>query len=245
MGTIIGGKFFDDYAVQYNGTDNGHYIDNPANKSNSAGCWAMDVMVKTMPAYPVASVILSLRTNNGGVFLISARKHAGYGDTNARFDIAAVAYTGQSTYGSGGDTTKPLPNTWYRLVVQSNGKMYINGVEQVLNDWGSGNWTGQWHSYMTGASAWRLNIGMNWVPGVGSPASYGNVRINNLISYNASLTAAEALADHNGGVAFDRRSNADLNAKLVEFWRFDENGNAEINSGNNLTAYGTPTYIAP
>lgn len=49
----------------------------------------------------------------------------------------------------------------------------------------------------------------------------------------------------NGGKAFDRRSNAGLNAKLVEFWRFDGNGNAEVNPANNLTAYNMPTYVAP
>lgn len=245
MGTIIGGKFFDDYAVEYNGTDNGHYKDDPANKSDSAGCWAMDVMAKTMPAYPGANPLISLRTNNGGFIYIGIRKNTSYSDTDARFDMAAKATSAGSTYGSGGDTTKPLVDTWYRLIVQSNGKMYINGVDQALNDWGSGNWTGQWHNYMTGASAMRMNVGMNWIPGVGSPAGYGNVRINNLIYYNAPLSAAEALADYNAGVSFDRRSNADLNAKIVEFWRFDENGNAEVNPANNLTAYGTPTYIAP
>lgn len=234
----------DNYAVQYNGTDNGHYKDDPTNKSDSAGAWAMDVMVKTMPAYPGHNVIITLRTNNGGIFYISARKNADYGDTDARFDILTTAYTGQSTYGSGGDTTKPLVDAWYRLIVQSNGKMYINGVDQALNDWNAGNWTGQWHSYMTGASAWRMNVGMNWIPGVGSPTSYGNVRINNLIYYNAPLTAAEVTADYNGGVSFDRRSNAGLLAKISRYWMFEDNANEE-QAGEGLTSYGTPTYAAP
>lgn len=47
------------------------------------------------------------------------------------------------------------------------------------------------------------------------------------------------------GVSFDRRSNAGLNAKITEVWLFENNSNAEINPANNLTTYGTPTYIAP
>ena len=49
----------------------------------------------------------------------------------------------------------------------------------------------------------------------------------------------------NGGVSFDRKSNAGLNAKITEVWLFENNGNAEISSANNLTAYNTPTYVAP
>lgn len=250
MGTIIGGKFFDDYAVEYNGVNQMHGLPAPPWKGDAQGAWAFDMTLIAAPpgtgnvGVPVLGVGIYL---SNGVLNITCRRHTAYGDTNMRLDVLYnVDGVAGNNKANAGNTTIITPGTRYRCLVQSNGTIYINGVAQSLVSYNGFPWiSGMWYSSLAGtASAYEQGFGGNKLPG--QPVSVsGNVRLNNVIYYNAPLSAAEALADHNGGVSFDRRTNAALAAKLVEFWRFDGNGNAEVNPANNLTAYGTPTYIAP
>lgn len=249
MGTIIGGKFFDDYAVQYNGTDNAHYINAPSFASDTAGAIAVDVIIPTLLSENGGIRFLGLLDNDttaGNLFVLyPVRADTVYGDTKTHF--AVQGWVG------GGWARAVVPagitaGQKYRVLFQSDGKIYIDGADAgplIQHLASPRQWTGQWmkSALRTGAPT-NFFIGGGIRPN-GSTSSFGKSTANNLIYYNAPLTAAEALADHNGGVAFDRRSNADLNTKLVEFWRFDENGNAEVNAANNLTAYNTPTYVAP
>lgn len=249
MGTIIGGKFFDDYAVQYNGTDNGHCIDNPAFSSDTAGAIAVDVVIPTLLTGNGAINILSLRNNKasaGNLFALLASYQSSYfGDTNTHFSVQGWA---GGSWGRAGAPAGITAGQKYRVLFQSDGKIYIDGADAgpLVQYFSSPNrWTGQWMlAALTGSAPTTFGAGLNLRPNR-SDVVFGKCNINNLIYYNAPLTAAEALADYNGGVSFDRRSNSALAAKLVEFWRFDGNGNAEVNPANNLTAYNTPTYAAP
>lgn len=250
MGTIVGGKFFDDYAVEYNGVDQMHGLPTPPWKGDSQGAWAFDLTLIAAPPGTgnAAAQALSLGIYlSSGVLSILCRRHTAYGDTNMRLD---VLYNADGSAGNNktnaGNTTVIVPGTRYRCLVQSNGTIYINGTAQSLVSNVGFPWiSGMWYNGLAGtASAYEQGFGGNKLPGNPVNAS-GNVRLNNVIYYSAPLSAAEALLDYNGGVSFDRRSNAGLAAKLIEFWRFDGNGNAEINPANNLTAYNSPAYPAP
>lgn len=249
MGTIIGGKFFDDYAVQYNGTDNGHYLDSPSFASDTAGAIAVDVVIPTLLTSTGAINILSLLNNDtsgGNQFALLANYSSSvYGDTNTHFSVQGWAGGNWARAGAPAGITAGQK---YRVLFQSNGKIYIDGADAgplVQQFTSPRQWTGQWMlAALNGSAPTTFGAGLRLRPNR-SGVAFGKCTINNLIYYNAPLTAAEATADYNGGVSFDRRTNAALAAKLVEFWRFDGNGNAEISSANNLTAYGTPTYVAP
>ena len=239
----------DNYAVQYNGTDNGHYLDSPSFASDTAGAIAVDVVIPTLLTSNGAIAILSLRNNNtsaGNLFALQASYQSSvYGDTNTHFSVQGWAGGGWARAGAPAGITAGQK---YRVLFQSDGKIYIDGADAgpLIQHIASPRlWTGQWMlAALTGSAPTTFGAGLRLRPDR-SAVVFGQCNINNLIYYNAPLTAAEATADHNGGVSFDRRSNAGLNAKLVEFWRFDGNGNAEISSANNLTDYGTPIYIAP
>lgn len=240
MGTIIGGKFFDDAAVQFNGVDQAAYRDNPSFRNDNSGAMAFDVTALRIAGGNSTEQVICMRGSGGASCNVSIVQRSSFGDTDARIMI----YLNSGVWMAACDTTRITINTKYRVVFNSDGTAYINGVPQsFVRDTGSA-WTGQWYGSFADATK-RFAMGANWVPGAGSPVGCGNIRLNNVVYYSAPLTAAEALLDYNGGVSFDRRSNAGLAAKLVEFWRFDGNGNAEINPANNLTPYGTPTYAAP
>ena len=240
MGTIIGGKFFDDYAVQYNGVDQAAYRDNPAFGNDNSGALAFDVTTLRIAGGNSNEQVVCMRGSGGASCNVSIAQRSSFGDTDARIMI----YLNSGVWMAACDTTRITINTRYRVVFNSDGTAYISAVPQSFVRYTGSAWTGQWYGSFADATK-RFAIGANWVPGAGSPVNHGNVRLNNLIYYNAPLTSTEVAQDYNGGISFDRRTNADLNAKLVEFWRFDGNGNAEVNPANNLTAYGTPTYVAP
>ena len=66
--------------------------------------------------------------------------------------------------------------------------------------------------------------------------------------YASQATATPAvttLSSAAGASAASTSLDPALAAKLVEFWRFDGNGNAEVNPANNLTAYNSPSYPTP
>lgn len=249
MGTIIGGRFFDDYAVQYNGTDNGHYLDGPSFASDTAGAIAVDVVIPTLLTATGAILILSLQNNDASagnlVALHASYNSSVYGDTNTHFSVQGWAGGNWARAGAPAGITAGQK---YRVLFQSDGKIYIDGADAgplVQFNPSPRWWTGQWMlAALNGSAPTTFGAGLRLFPDR-SGVAFGKCTINNLIYYNAPLSAAEASADYNGGVSFDRRSNAALAAKLVEFWRFDGNGNAEINPANNLTPYGTPTYAAP
>lgn len=249
MGTIIGGKFFDDAAVQYNGTDNGHYLDNPSFATDTAGAIAVDVVIPTLLTSNGSIGILSLKNNNaspGNIFTVRANYQSSvYGDTKTHFSVQGWAGGDWARAGAPAGITAGQK---YRVLFQSDGKIYIDGADAgpLIQQWASPRlWTGQWMiAALNGSAPTTFGAGLYLFPDR-SGVVFGKCNINNLIYYNAPLTAAEALADYNGGVSFDRRSNAALAAKLVELWRFDGNGNAEVNPANNLTPYGTPAYVAP
>ncbi len=243
-------RWRDPLQVEYDGISQMHGLPTPPWKGNSAGAWAFDAVVVSAPpgtGNAIQRILGMGKYLSTGFLQIDARRHTIFGDTDLRLDITTnPTNTSSPNYSNAGITTPLVIGVRYRCLVQSNGTIWVSGVAQSLVSWNSTPWLpGRWMSTLTGAaSTYEQGFGGIKLPGQPVDVS-GNVRLNNVIYYNAPLTSTEVAQDYNGGISFDRRTIPALASKMVEFWRFDGDGDAEINPANNLTQYGTPTYVAP
>ncbi len=249
MGTIIGSEYLDNNAIQFDGVN--QYAARVGAfpwLSHSQGAWAFDLTLLSFPGgtgNDVRSVInAGVYAAGKGLFFISCRRNSGYGDTAIRLDIAKYNGSG-ATFTRAPSAETITIGVKRRYIVQSDGKMFIDGVEaSVYLSYNGNSWTGDWYSAMPGVAAnYEQRFAGEGDPG-SPPARFGNIRLNNVVYYSSPLTASEALADYNGGRPQDPRERPDLAAKALYFWPFDGHLN-DIIGGQNLTAYNSPTYPTP
>lgn len=221
----------DSNAIRFSGTNQSASKNAPTFGADTAGALALDI---TLPSPTIGNVLLSLGKTNTRQWSLTLNSSGG----NTCFEVTAYVGGALSAICT---TTPPTAGTRYRVVFGNDSKIYVDAVEQAVTPRAgasllSGN---KWFDDITGAETIVFRLAASR-----SNAAFANVRINNLVYYSSALTPAEALADHNGGVSFDRRTNPELLAKFVDAWRFE--GNTLSYSGSNdLTLYGTPTYEAP
>ena len=250
MGTIIGSKLLDEYALQLNGVDELAYIDDAGFCDDSAGAWAFDLYVPSFPVgnfFYYALCMLTDNTTAGNNFIIGVQaQNTSWGDTMPRF-VWQGWNTSVNNWGRlAATTTLPSAATWYRVVVQSGRKIYINGINQTLvkhpssADLLSTSWMGSnlASTHRTVAIGGKRNTD-------GTMSSQSPLRIDNLMYITRPLTAAEATEDYNGGVAFSwrKRSYASAIKHAYEFeGDLTDSAGSEPLTGTNV---GPANYVTP
>ena len=221
----------DNYAIRFSGSGQSASKTTPTFGTDNAGALALDI---TLPSPTIGNVLLSLGKTNTRQWALTLNSSGG----NTCFEVTAYVGGALSAICT---TTPPTAGTRYRVLFGNDSKIYVDGVEQAVTPRAgasllSGN---KWFDDITGAENIVFRLAASR-----SNAAFANVRINNLVYYSSALTPAEALADHNGGVSFDRRSDPALLAKFVDAWYFKGAVNSYSGS-NDLALYGAPTYETP
>jgi hypothetical protein len=225
-------------AIAFNGVDELAYIDDAGFCDDSAGAWAFDLYVPSLPGGEYYYQALYMSTDNttaGNNFAIAIQAAiSAWGDTTPRFvwqgwntsmnDWARLAAT----------TTLPSAATWYRVVVQSGREIYINGTAQTLVkhshnvDMLSTTWMGS----NLATTHRTLAIGGRRATD-GTMTLQSPLRIDNLMYITRPLTAAEATEDYNGGVPFAPSARS-FYSDIANVWLF-ENDLADGKGSNNFT----------
>lgn len=250
MGTIIPSKFIDRKAIALNGVDELAYINNPAFSDDSAGAWAFDLYVPSLPGGEYIYNALSMVTNNttsGNTFIVGVQAQvAAWGDTTPRFVWQGWNTSVNNWARLAATTTLPSAATWYRVVVQSGRKIYINGTDQTLVKHSNGRdlLTTSWMGSHPATTQRIVAIGgQRSTSGVGS--NYSPLRINNLVYINRPLTGSEVIEDYNGGNVWSPRSRS-FHADIAPIWLFEDDL-TDSKGTSHLTGMGVDAsnYIAP
>ena len=249
MGTIIGSKLLDDYAVETNGVDSyawvsGHLL----GSTPSAGAYVADVWFDAALGGNGSMIVIDTRNNDttpGNNFILMFMRHdTAFGDTGMHVGIQAWD-SGLNDWVRGGCAMSLSPQTWYRVVCQSNGEIWIDGISQTVvrqASTGRADWTGQWGQLRSGLSPSATSIGAARRPN-GTTSNFAAVGVNNFLSINRPLTSDEIAEDYNGGIrlAYQKMSFA---SDIIHAYDYEQNLLDRVGA-KDFISVGTPTYVTP
>lgn len=227
MGTLIGSRLGDTTAMNFNGTDEYAYVDNPSFKADLQGAFSIWYRPSTVLAasgletiigYGVRSAgndsMLTLRQRyNGSASIAATWRNKPIPDINERMTHAGTTNLvhGQHIFSSG---------AWRHIVWQSNGSayaLYIDGALVTLALWGgSAANTGNWLGDMSGTDH-RLAFGAHFQSN--APLQYNDCRLNECAYFNRPLTPTEITWLYNGGTPRNPRRGG-FGSDLKSWWRF-------------------------
>lgn len=246
MGLIIGSKLRDDYAVETNGVDSyawtsGHLL----GATPSAGAYVADVWFDAALGGNGSLNIATTHNNDttpGNTFALMFLRHGtAFGDTGMHVGIQSWD-SGANDFVRGGAASVLLPQTWYRVVCQSNGQIWVNGINQVVKQIRSFQWTGQWGQLRSGLSPSATAFGARRRPD-GTTVLFSAIGVNNFLSINRPLTPSEVAEDYNGGIrlAYQKMSFA---SDIIHAYDYEQNLLDRVGS-QHFTGVNGPSFVAP
>ena len=243
-GAIASARFLDQYAIQFNGSTQYAYIDNPSFAGNTQGCFAFRLTPIVLPTLGSRSGIIGFAPNTAGndsFFWISQRYSSAPFGSFPRLELGTRKVNGGAFDLLDGSSTLVAGAT-ISVVVQSNGTtsfLYINGVAQTVSRI-SGSNAGNWLGDISGATK-RLTFGCEWFNN--ALLNPGNEKMNNALYVSRTLTGPEITEWHNGGTP-NNPNRLSFRPDIVSSWRFENNLLDSIGT-NHLTPVGSPTYVTP
>lgn len=254
MGTLIGSKFLDQKAAQFNGIDEYMYKDDPSFKSNTQGCWSFWFRTD------------SVFSGNGNKGMITYGVRNASNDSTLAIGLRRITATGTGTYVSyisratnGGTnrilsftTTAIAINTWYHVAIFSDDtsiRCYVNDTLQTANVVAGSN-NGDWYGDISGANH-RLVTGINYVSNTVA-GTYFDGRLNEAVYLNRAPSTAEITSLYNAGATGNPHRITSLGADWITWYRFgDSRDDAttvyDEKGSNNLTLVNmdASNYVTP
>lgn len=242
IGAIAASRFFDEKAVKFNGTNQLLTIPNHPYMADTQGAWSFWFKLDTLLSAPGFKILVSADMVSGGnkVINIGLRRNAALG--SGTFVDITIA---NPTIRAGSGTAVPITaGTTYHVVYGSDANLYINGVLVTLVSWAYPlPAAGTWYSSLVGGTARSISVAGNYRPP--TSVNWADVAINDLVYYNAPLTAGEVTEVYAAGKRTNpNRWTATLRAKIKSFYPFENSLNDKIGA-QNWTAIGSPTYVTP
>lgn len=234
----------DTKALHLDGASQYTWKADPSFKNDTAGAWSSWVRINTLLTTDGAYTLICVADSgalvgNGKQFWFAIRRAAAqFGNTNNYLEFISLPL-GTTTYVKDGST--PLAaGTWYHVAFQSDGKIYLNGVEETYQYRLGGHYTSGWYALFT-ATDKDVSIGARRL--AGSPNNYSAVDFNNTLYFNRSLTSTEVTEIYTAGMGADPSLLSSASA-IVSQYNF-EGDVTDAKAVNNLTAVATPTYVTP
>ncbi len=258
-GAIYSARFLDQYAIQFNGTNQYAYKDAPSFQANTAGAfsfWYRPTSINPSDgAFGRAFGLISLGNASGAAntafFSINLRRNNGWSIINS-IEVYTRRTNGGPSSATAARGLSLTAGTLYHVVVQSNGSAWdirVNDTTPTKTNWQSGDGVnpGWWLGDIT-LSTPRLSMGARVVnSGVDI---YAPCKLNEVYYVNRVLTNTEITGLYNGGVPINplrivpqadmqlilRCGDAPDDATTM----FDRSG-----LGNNFTLVNSPSYVTP
>ena len=239
----------DEYALQLNGVDSyawvsGHLLGG----TPTAGAYVADVWFDAALGGNGVQLIVCTRNNDttgGNNFnLMFTRQDTAFGNAGMHVGIQSWD-SGLNDWVRGGCAMSLSPQTWYRVVAQSNGEIWIDGANQTVvrqASPGKPDWTGQWGQLRSGLSPSATSIGAARRPD-GTTSNFAAIGVNNFLSINRPLTPSEVAEDYNQGIrlAYQKMSFA---SDIIHAYDYEQNLLDRVGT-KDFTGVGTPTYVTP
>lgn len=234
-----------DQALHLDGTSQYAYLANPSFQADSAGAISMWVRINTALTSDGAYALMSLSDSGtkvgtyGRFLLFSARRSAGFGNTNTYLDLAYTG-AGSNVACKSGSTVLPT-GSWFNVITGSSSKLYFGGSEETTYQY----WnpvhitTPVWYSGVAGSNH-DLAFGNNRLASAAT-ASYSPIDICKVMYLSGrTFTGTEAAEVAALGVDGDM-SSLSMYASLSPLYPFDGDANDSIGT-QHLTLVGSPTY---
>lgn len=256
MGTLIGSKFLDQKAANFNGTDELVYRDDPSFKGDTAGAWSFWLKLDSLFTGTATQIVICLGVRDAGndsTFIIGPRRIVTTG-ANTYMSLLHRATNGGITSSFSATTTAFAAGAWTHVVVQSNGgawSMYINGVAQTMTNWlGTGSNNGDWYGDISGSDH-RFTIGTNYRNNAVQTAYYAGMLDEVVYLNGRAFTAPEITEIYNAGVPKNPH-RLSMVSDLETWWRFGDSRDDATTiydevSSNNLTLVNmdASNYVTP
>lgn len=241
-GAIASARFLDEKAVKFNGTNQLLTIPDHPYMADTQGAWSFWFKLDTLLSAPGFKMLVSADMVSGGnkVINIGLRRNAALG--SGTFVDITIA---NPTIRAGSGTAVPITaGTTYHVVYGSDANLYINGVLVTLVSWFYPlPPAGTWYSSLVGGTGRNIAVAGNYRPP--TSVNWADVAINDMVYYNAPLTAGEVTEVYAAGKRTNpNRWTATLRAKIKSFYPFETSLNDKIGA-QNWTAIGSPTYVTP
>lgn len=254
-GSIASARFLDQYAIQFNGTNQYAYKAAPSFQANTAGAfsfWYRPTSVRASDGiYALIALGNASGAANNATFIIGLRRAAGPGIFNS-IEVFTRRTNGgafSATVASGLTLTA---GTLYHVVVQSNGSAWdirVNDTTPTKTNWQTSDGVnpGFWLGNIT-LSTPRLSIGARVFNS--TVDNYAPCELNEVYYVNRLLTNTEITGLYKGGVTGNPlRIVPQADLKLITrcgdapddaTTMYDESGNS-----NNFTLVNSPSYVTP
>lgn len=243
MGTIVGPLI---QAMHLDGTSQYAWKANSTFKDASAGgvsIWFR--LTATLAAngattlFCVADSGTQVGTFGKYIFFCARRNNAAFG-TGTYLDITSIP-TGSSPVLTKSGSTALSAGVWYNVIFGSDGKIYLNGVEEIYQYRSGAYYTSGWFSMFT---ATNKDLAVGAQKKAGSPSAFfGGDLMNMNYLPGRSFTSTEA-AEIYAAEKCAPPSSLSMYASLAPIYTFNGNTNDLLNV-ENLTAVASPTYISP
>jgi len=254
-GAIYSARFLDQYAIQFNGTNQYAYKDAPSFQANTAGAFSFWYRPTSINPSGGAFGLIALGNASGAannaIFYIGLRRSVGWSILNS-IEVYTRRTNGGPSSATAARGLSLTAGTLYHVVVQSNGSAWdirVNDTTPTKTNWQSGDGVnpGWWLGDIT-LSTPRLSMGARVVnSGVDI---YAPCTLNEVYYVNRVLTNTEITGLYKGGVTGNplrivpqadmqlilRCGDAPDDATTM----FDRSG-----LGNNFTLVNSPSYVTP
>lgn len=239
-------RFRDGWGLTTNGVDSyawtsGHLLGG----TPSAGAYVADVWFDAALGGNGSLIIADTRNNDttpGNNFTLMFMRHdTAFGNAGMHVGIQSWDSVAND-WVRGGCAMSLSPQTWYRVVAQSNGEIWIDGISQMVVRQavpGRPDWTGQWGQLRSGLSPSAMGIGAYRRPD-GTTGSLAAIGVNNFLSVNRPLTSDE-IVDYTTGPRKDWR-RMPWHGDVLHAYGFERSLEDQAGSAH-LTGQAGPTYV--
>lgn len=238
----------DSKAITFNGVDEHLYINAPSFAGHTAGTICVDVKLNSLLGSDGATRVWC-GADTGVVnsqFQLNLRRNTAFG-SGTHFDMTYRA-GGSGNYSVGTASTLSLSTgTWYRVVITSESKMWVDKTAMTLSTYSSfvlpsGN---MWFGNMTLGGSLCFAVAARRFGG--TPGVFSDIRTNNLVIYNRVLTGAEIIEEYDAIRAGRSPWSCSFADAIVSAYPFEDTAKDHDDFLNDLTEVnidGT-NYVTP
>ena len=254
-GSIASARFLDQYAIQFNGTNQYAYKAAPSFQANTAGAfsfWYRPTSVRASDGiYALIALGNASGAANNATFTIGLRRAAGPGVPNS-IEVFTRRTNGGAFSATAASGLTLTAGALYHVVVQGNGTAWdirVNDTTPTTRNWQTGDGVnpGWWLGNIT-LSTPRLSIGARVFNS--TVDNYAPCELNEVYYVNRLLTNTEITGLYKGGVTGNPlRIVPQADMKLIlrcgdsqddATTMYDRSG-----LGNNFTLVNSPSYVTP